>query len=154
MGGGEGRGMMAVRSQPEELGSKSEVYKGSAGTVGRGWGFLQNAGMPCLGESAFWGKSFLFWNVIYPHHSRFSTSKNASAKLHCPLYPRVRASRSTCQISCTPSLKYTTLYSTSPLRPSNVCVGISASNASCGVIKWHVTVVSVDPGDSEADADG
>jgi hypothetical protein len=90
--------MMAVRSQPEELGSKSEVYKGSAGSVGRGWGFLQNAGMPCLGESAFWGRSFLFRKVIYSHHSRWVQARtrqlNYSAHSTRGSAPHARPARS------------------------------------------------------------
>ena len=49
-------------------------------------------------------------------------------------HPPSRVSFSTSQISWTPSLKNTTLYSNSPRRPSYTDVGNKASNASDDVI--------------------
>lgn len=60
-----------------------------------------------------------FWNVV-THNCQ----------------PPILASLSTSHISCTPSLKNTTLYSTKPLRISYTLVGNKASKASCGVIRW------------------
>jgi len=109
-------------------------------------------GCHVLGEHADWGSVSFYGTRFTPIGPLFGVGEqvrgkdsesvgtrlkkySSFTKILELFYPRVRASRSTCQISCTPSLKYTTLYSTSPLRLSNVCVGISASNASCGVIK-------------------
>ena len=63
------------------------------------------------------------------------------------------ASSSTSHISCTPSLKITALYSISPLFESNTAVGSSATSASCGVIRWYVSVVPVPAAVGERDVE-
>ena len=74
-------------------------------------------------------------NPRNPPCSTYRSARNSRMKIFPTNHPTFRTSSSTSHISCTPSLKNTTLYSTNPRRFSNIAVGSTARSARCGVIR-------------------